>query len=427
MKIKNIKCILTAPANIGLAVVKIETDQPGLYGVGCATFTQRLSPVKAAVEDYLKPLLIGRDASRIEDIWQLCYQNSYWRNSPVLNNAVSGVDQALWDIKGKAANMPVYDLIGGKSREAAAVYRHADGRDPQEVVDNVLRLHEQGYHHIRCQLGGYGGIAKQEGSGTKSVGSYNNVGVYGGLKNQAYSPKGALKGEYYDPSVYCRTVPQMFEYVRSKVGFDVELLHDVHERIAPIDAVRLAKALEPYRLFFYEDPLAPEDQEWFKVIRQHAAIPIAMGELFTHPLEWKPLIVNQLIDFIRVHISDIGGITPALKLARLCEAYGVRTAFHGPGDVSPVGHAANLHIDVHVHNFGIQEFSGFNDTLEDVFPGCPKLDGGYLYPNATPGLGIDINEKKAAKYPVSGDTGQLKKGVINWTQSRRPDGTVSRP
>jgi mannonate dehydratase len=427
MKIKNIKCILTAPANIGLAVVKVETDQPGLYGVGCATFTQRLSPVKAAVDDYLKPLLVGRDPARIEDIWQLCYQNSYWRNSPVLNNAISGVDQALWDIKGKAAGMPVYDLFGGKSREAAAVYRHADGRDPQEVVDNVIALHEQGYHYIRCQMGGYGGLSKNEGVGAKQIGAYNNVGVYGGVKTQVNSPAGSLPGEYYDPSVYCRSVPQMFEYVRSKVGFDLELLHDVHERIAPMDAVRLAKALEPYRLFFFEDALAPEDQEWFRVIRQHAAVPIAMGELFTHPLEWRPLIVNQLIDFIRVHISDIGGITPALKLARLCEAFGVRTAFHGPGDVSPIGHAANVHIDVHVHNFGIQEFSGFNPALEDVFPGCPQIKGGYLYPNDAPGLGIDINEKKAAKHPVTGDTGQLTKGIVGWTQTRKPDGSLNRP
>jgi mannonate dehydratase len=427
MKIKNIKVILTAPANIGLAIVKVETDQAGLYGIGCATFTQRLTAVKAAVEDYLKPLLLGCDPSRIEDIWQLCYQNSYWRNSPVLNNATSGVDQALWDIKGKVAGMPVHDLIGGKSREAAAVYRHADGRDPQEVVDNVLKLHEQGYQYIRCQLGGYGGIAKQLGSGTQNVGSYNNVGAYGGVKTQARSPKGSLKGEYYDPDVYCRSVPQMFDYVRSKVGFDLELLHDVHERIPPIDAVRLAKALEPYRLFFFEDALAPEDQEWFRVIRQHAAIPIAMGELFTHPLEWKPLIVNQLIDFIRVHISDIGGITPALKLARLCEAFGVRTAFHGPGDVSPVGHAANVHLDVHVPNFGIQEFGGFNEALEEVFPGCPQIEGGYLYLNGQPGLGIDINEKKAAKFPLHPDMGQFSKGVIQWTQSRKPDGTLNRP
>ena len=422
MQITNVKCILTAPANIGLAVVKIETSEPGIYGVGCATFTQRILAVRSAVEDYLKPLLIGRDPSRIEEIWQLCYQNSYWRNSPVLNNALSGVDQALWDIKGKVAGMPVYDLLGGKVREAAAVYRHADGREPQEVLDNVLRLKEAGYQYIRCQIGGYGGIGKQA-----ALGSYNNVSVYGGIGRAKRGPEGAQPGDYYDPDIYALSVPKMFEFVRSKIGFDTHLLHDVHERIHPIEAVRLAKALEPYRLFFFEDPLAPEDQEWFKVIRQHAAIPIAMGELFTHPLEWKPLIVNQLIDFIRVHISDIGGITPARKLASFCEAFGVRTAFHGPGDVSPVGHAANVQLDVVVHNFGIQEFSGFNDTLEEVFPGCPQVKDGYLYPNDKPGLGIDIDEAKAAKFPLHSNMSQYNNGVIDWTQARLPDGTLNRP
>jgi mannonate dehydratase len=426
MHITNVKCILTAPANIGLAVVKVETSTAGLYGVGCATFTQRLLPVRAAVEEYLKPLLIGRDPQRIEELWQLCYQNSYWRNSPVLNNAIAGVDQALWDIKGKVANLPVYQLLGGKVREAAALYRHADGRDPQEVLDNVLRLQAEGYRYIRCQMGGYGGIGKQQ----TRTGAYNNVAVYGGVGRPHQGLAGPTKaqpGDYFDPDVYARSIPAMFEHVRSAIGFDTQLLHDVHERLAPIDAVRLAKALEPYRLFFLEDPLAPEDQEWFKVIRQHAATPIAMGELFTHPLEWRPLIVNQLIDFIRVHISAIGGITPARKLASLCEAFGVRTAFHGPGDVSPIGHAANVHLDVTVPNFGIQEFSGFDAILQEVFPGCPQVHDGYLYPNDHAGLGIDIDEALAAKYPIHANMAQFKDGVVDWTQSRLPDGTLWRP
>jgi mannonate dehydratase len=355
--------------------------------------------VKSAIDDHLRPLLLGRDVDRIEDIWQLCYQNSYWRNSPVLNNAISGVDEALWDIKGKMANMPLYQLFGGKCREGVAVYRHADGRDPQQVLDNLLALQEQGIMYIRCQLGGYGGIGRDP-----------------------RRPDGALPGSYFDPDTYAITVPKMFEYIRSKIGFETPLLHDVHERIAPIEAVRLAKALEPYRLFFLEDALAPEDVDWFKRIREHAAVPLAMGELFTHPLEWRGLIANQLIDFIRVHISDIGGITPARKLAAFSESFGIRTAFHGPGDVSPIGHAANVHIDLAVQNFGIQEFSGFTDTLREVFPGCPELRNGFLYASEKPGLGIDIDEKQAAKYPVT-DVGS----VIEWTQSRWPDGTITRP
>ncbi|MFN8468898.1 MAG: hypothetical protein U0X20_25295 [Caldilineaceae bacterium] len=202
MQITDVKCILTAPANIGLAVVKIETSTAGLYGLGCATFTQRLLSVRAAVEEYLKPLLIGRDPQRIEELWQLCYQNSYWRNSPVLNNAISGVDQALWDIKGKVANLPVYQLLGGKVREAAALYRHADGRDPQEVLDNVLRLQAEGYRYIRCQMGGYGGIGKQQ----TLTGAYNNVGVYGGVgRSQGLS--NTQPGDYFDPDVYARSIP----------------------------------------------------------------------------------------------------------------------------------------------------------------------------------------------------------------------------
>jgi mannonate dehydratase len=335
--------------------------------------------------------------------------------------------------------MPVYDLLGGKSRDGVAVYRHADGRDPQEVLDNMYKLQEQGIMYIRLQIGGYGGIAKRNKAisksktagkakrGKKEENPYLNVGVYGGLKGVARSPEGSLDGEYYDPVVYMLSVEKMFDYVRSKIGFETPLLHDIHERLPAIEAVRFAKMLDPYRLFFLEDALAPEDIEWFRRIRQHSTVPLAMGELFTHPLEWKQLIVEQLIDFIRVHMSDIGGITPARKLCALCESFGVRTAFHGPGDVSPVGHMANVHLDLTVHNFGIQEFSGFTDTLREVFPGCPELRDGFLYANDKSGLGIDIDEDLAAKYPIHPDMGQFKGGVIYWTQSRLPDGTLWRP
>jgi mannonate dehydratase len=414
MKITNIRSILTAPAGIALVVVKVETDTPGLYGVGCATYTQRSRLVQVAVEEYLKPLLVGRDPMRSEDIWHLCNVNPYWRNGPVENNAISGVDMALWDIRGKLANMPVYDLLGGKCREGAAMYRHADGRDPQEVLESVLRYQAEGFHYVRCQMGGYGGRTHEltgPGSGTDQATHRGH-----GLE----TPPGSPPGAYYDPDKYARSVPVMLDYVRSKVGFELELLHDVHERLVPIEAVRLAKAVEPYRLFFLEDPLAPEDIEWFARIRAQSATPIAMGELYNNPVEWKHLIANQLIDFIRVHISQIGGITPARKLAAFCEQFGVRTAFHGPGDVSPIGHMANLHLDLTVHNFGVQEVIGFADPLREVFPGCPEIRNGFLIANDKPGLGIDIDEKLAAKYPA--DT-----PIIEWTQVRLPDGTISRP
>jgi len=395
--IRNVKTILTAPEGINLVVVKVETSEPGLYGLGCATFTQRHTAVRTAIDDYLKPFLIGKDAHRIEDIWQSAMVSSYWRNGPVLNNALSGVDMALWDIKGKLAGMPIYQMLGGKCREAAAVYRHADGRDEAELTDNVRAFMEQGYHYIRCQMGGYGG--RQTGLA---------------------KPEGALPGAYFDPDAYARSVPRFLDYVRGKVGFDVELLHDVHERLSPIEAVRLAKQVEPYRLFFLEDPLAPEQIEWFKMIRQQSATPIAMGELFNNPLEWTPLIANRLIDFIRVHVSQIGGITPAKKLTSLCEAFGVRTAWHGPGDVSPVGHAANIHLDLSSPNFGVQEWSTVTDKIRAVFPGCPEVRNGYAYLNDRPGLGIDIDEEKAAQYPCSDR-------LPEWTLARTPDGTSVRP
>lgn len=397
LNIRDVRAILTAPEGIPLVVVKVETSEPEIYGLGCATFTQRFLTVRSAIEDYMKPFLIGKDPQRIEDIWQSSMNSAYWRNGPVLNNAISGVDMALWDIKGKLANMPVYQLLGGKCREAAAVYRHADGRDEAEVEDNVRAYMDQGYRYIRCQMGGYGGRSKD-----------------------VHRPEGALPGAYFDPDAYARSVPRLFEYLRGKLGFDVELLHDVHERVSPIEAVRLAKNLEPYRLFFLEDVLPPEQVQWFEMMRHQTATPIAMGELFNNPQEWVPLISHRLIDFIRVHISQIGGITPAKKLAALCEAFGVRTAWHGPGDVSPVGHAANVHLDVSLPNFGVQEWSGMSDKLREVFPGCPEVRNGYVYPNDKPGLGIDIDEDLAAKYPCSTELPQ-------WTLARTPDGTSVRP
>ena len=399
--ITNVRTILTAPETIPLVVVKLETSEPGLYGLGCATFTQRYLAVATAIDQYLAPYLIGKDVANIEDIWQTCQVNGYWRNGPITNNALSGVDMALWDIKGKVAGMPVYDLLGGKARAGAAVYRHADGKSLTEVEENVRKYMEQGLLYIRCQWGGYGGRI-----------------------DQIKAPEGAPEGAYFDPHGYARNTVKLFDHIRNAVGDDIELLHDVHERLAPIEAVRLSKNLEPYRLFFLEDALSPEAVDWFALMRQQSATPIAMGELFTHPQEWLPLIQNRLIDFIRCHISTIGGITPAKKLAHLCEAFGIRTAWHGPGDVSPVGHAANLHIDLSSYNFGVQEWWGPSDLIKEVFPGTPELRGGYLYANDKPGLGIDIDEKLAAKYPP--DNKNAIRPAI-WTTARTPDGGSWRP
>ena len=395
--IKDVQVILTQPTGQRLIVVKVITSEPGLYGLGCATFTQRWQAVVAAIEHHVKPFVIGRDVQRIEEMWNMGVVNGYWRNGPVLNNAISGIDIALWDIKGKLANMPVYQLLGGKSREGAACYAHADGRDPQEVIENAQRYLEQGYQYIRVQMGGYGGKGARD-----------------------TRPEGSPDGAYYDPRAYMRNMLKMMETVRATLGDEVELLHDIHERLTPIDAVGFAKAVEPLKLFFLEDALAPEDIEWFRQIRSVCTTPIAMGELFNNPREWRLMIEERLIDFLRMHITQMGGLTPARNAAIHAQIYGIRTAWHGPADVSPVGHAANLHLDLWAPNFGVQEWCRFPELVYEMFPGTPEVRNGYMYVNDKPGLGIEINEALAAKYPCTNE-------VEQWTQTRLPDGTPSRP
>lgn len=395
--IEDVRTILTQPAESRLVIVKVITSEPGLYGLGCATFTQRVHAVHAAIEKHLKPLVIGRDVSRVEEMFRMAMVHGYWRNGPVLNNAVSGIDMALWDIKGKQAGMPVYQLLGGKCREAAAVYVHADGGTPQEVEENVCRHLAGGYRHVRVQMGGYGG-----------------------RPDDMPKPDGSPDGAYYDPRAYTRQTLGMIEHVRAAVGDEVELLHDIHERLQPIHAVQLAKDVEQYRLFFLEDALAPEDAPWFKTIRRQCSTPLAMGELFNNPREWQPLVSERMIDFIRMHVSQLGGITPARDAALFANMHGIRTAWHGPGDTSPVGHAANLHLDLWAPNFGIQEWCRFSEPVYELFPGLPEVRDGYMYPNDKPGLGIDIDEKLAAKYPC-------EEIVEQWTQARLPDGSPARP
>ncbi len=408
LRITRVRAICTAPDGIRLVVVKVETSEPGLYGLGCATFTQRPLTVVTAVEQYLEPFLLGRDPDDIEDIYQAAYVSSYWRSGPVQNNALSGVDQALWDIKGKRAGMPVYQLLGGKCRQAAPLYAHASGRDFDEVEDAARRFIEQGYAYVRCQV---------------AVPGQSTYGSPGGRSSTGNQPPHLRRDqEPWEPGPYCRLVPRLFEAMRSRLGEDIELLHDVHERIPPIMAIQLARDLEPYRLFFLEDPFAPEDIGYFQILRQQSAVPIAMGELFVNQAEYVPLIRDRLIDFIRVHISDIGGLSMARKLAAFCEFFGVRTAWHGPGDVSPVGHAANLQLDLACYNFGIQEQHAFGERTREVFPGCPEIREGMLWSNDQPGLGIDIDESLAARYP-------FPEHPYNgaWPAIRRRDGTVIRP
>lgn len=411
--IKDIQVFSTAPEGINLTVVKVLTSEDGLYGLGCATFAYRYKAVELYIREYLRPLLIGRDVQAIEENWALMHQNAYWRNGGVENNAIAGIDLALWDIKGKLANMPLYQLFGGAVRKGIPVYRHVDGSCVDEIVDQVQYYQSLGVKHLRVQSGGYGG----------------------GLSLHATqsAPAGAMPGIYLNSREYIRKTVKLFEELRSRLGFSIDLVHDVHERIAPCEAVELAKLLEPYRLFFLEDALPLDALEYFRQLRAQTSTPLAEGELFNNPYEFRTLIAERLIDFIRVHITQIGGITPARKLAIFAEAFGVRTAWHGPGDMSPLAHVANIHIDLAARNFGVQEWSGIEPpnfviqelshkkgALLEVFDGLPEFHDGYVYANDRPGLGVFFDEKAAAKYPCNDE-------VTTWTQTRGPDGALVLP
>jgi mannonate dehydratase len=400
--ITKVRPIMTAPQRARLIVVKVETSEPGLYGLGCATYNQRPLTVVTAINEYLDPFARGRDVNDIEDIWQNAYTSSYWRNGPVMNNALSGLDMGLWDIKGKRAGMPVYQLLGGKCRFAVDCYAHSSGRDNKELEASVKQNVERGFRHIRLQVGGYGSPHLSKNVDFKEAGF------------------GMPQDTNMDSYPYLKATPKAFEHIRNVFGDELEILHDIHERIAPIEAVNLLKELEKYRPFFIEDPVAPEDNGYFEFIRKHTTVPIAMGELFNSPHEWVPLITGRLIDFIRVHMSQAGGLSPARKIATLCEFFNVRTAWHGPGDLSPVGHACNAHLDFAIRNFGIQESLQFNEATQEVFSGCPTYKNGYMYVNEAPGWGVDIDEEKAKKYPYPEHPGY-------WEPVRRRDGTAVRP
>jgi mannonate dehydratase len=406
-KIKDVSVIATEPAGVRLAVVKIQTDQDGLYGYGCATFTQRAELVVEAVNRYLKPLLIGRPTDAIEDLWYAMYNSSYWRNGPVLNNAISGVDQALWDIKGRQAGMPVYQLLGGRCRRGAMIYSHAAGSEIAETLDQAHKIMARGIKAVRLQVGVPG------------------MAAYGAAPRVAREPSPEENEDpVFEPEPYVRRTLALFEAGRKDLGPEVELLHDVHERVPPRLAVQFAKDMEQFRLFFLEDPLSPENLDYFRQIRANCTTPLAMGELFNSPHEWNTLIRESLIDFIRIHVSQAGGLTPCRKIAAMAEAFEVRTAWHGPGDVSPIGHCANVTLDLVSYNFGIQEWTFPNDSLQEVFDGYPVVKDGYALANEKPGWGIEINEKAAAKYPYGSETGSRKSLNGGWGVVRRSDGTV---
>jgi mannonate dehydratase len=343
-------------------------------------------------------MLVGRNADEIEKLWQELWVAPYWRASVDANNAMAAIDGALWDIMGKRCGVPVYALLGGKVRSGLRMLGDVQARSPQAMEDQIRKMMADGYDHFRIYLSG-GAPARAPGPPPASAGG------------------GQVHG---NDTAYIRQLCDAFEYIRKNISWDIEIGHDVHERPTPRGAVMLAKAVEPYRPFFIEDLFAPEDVSWYKIVREQSSVGIAMGELFVNQNEWLPLVSNRYIDLIRMHISAAGGLNLARKVAYTCEFFGVQTAWHGPPNVSPVGHAVNLHLDLAINNFGICEGRAFSEQLQELFPGCPEIRNGIRYSNDKPGLGIDIDEKVAAKYPPTGDFGSER-------GAQDPEGAPRRP
>ncbi len=382
-KITNAKVIITCPGR-NFVTLKIETDD-GVHGLGDATLNGRELSVASYLSDHVIPCLIGRDAHAIEDTWQYLYRGAYWRRGPVTMSAIAAVDTALWDIKAKIARLPLFQLLGGASRTGVMVYGHANGNTIEETIAEAEAYKARGYRAIRLQSGV---------PGLKST--------YGVSKDKMfYEPADAsLPTEnLWSTSKYMASVPKLFDAARKRLGEDVHLLHDVHHRLTPIEAARLGKDLEPYRLFWLEDAVPAENQEAFRLIRQHTTTPLAVGEVFNTIFDAKQLIEEQLIDYIRMTVVHSGGITHLKRIANLADLYHVRTGSHGATDLSPVCMAAALHFDISVPNFGIQEYMRHTMETDAVFPHAYSFSDGYLHPGDAPGLGVDIDESLAAKYP----------------------------
>lgn len=381
-KITNARVIVTCPGR-NFVTLKIETDE-GVYGLGDATLNGRELSVASYLQDHVVPCLIGRDAHRIEDIWQYLYKGAYWRRGPVTMSAIAAVDTALWDIKGKIAGLPLYQLLGGASREGVMVYGHANGKTVEETIDNALHYQAQGYKAIRLQ------------SGVPGLAS-----TYGVSKDRYfYEPADAdLPTEnLWSSEKYLRSVPALFEKAREALGWDVHLLHDIHHRLTPIEAGRLGKDLEPYRPFWLEDAVPAENQANFRLIRQHTTTPLAVGEIFNSIWDCKQLIEEQLIDYIRATVVHAGGITHLRRIASFADMHNVRTGCHGATDLSPVCMAAALHFDLSVPNFGMQEYMRHTEETDAVFPHAYSFENGMMHPGDKPGLGVDIDEALAATY-----------------------------
>ncbi|MBX9361285.1 D-mannonate dehydratase ManD [Streptomyces massasporeus] len=395
MRIKSAEVNVTSPGR-NFVTLRITTED-GVTGLGDATLNGRELAVRAYLDDHVVPLLLGEDAARIEDTWQYLYRGAYWRRGPVTMAAIAAVDTALWDIKAQYAGMPLYQLLGGACRTGALAYGHASGRDVPELLDSVRAHLALGYRAIRIQTG-IPGLDSVYGVAASSP---------GGGERYDYEPARRVTGggrlrptvEIWDTRAYMRHVPAVFEAVRSEFGPELPLLHDAHHRMTPIQAARLGRDLEPYDLFWLEDATPAEDQEALRLIRHHTTTPLAIGEVFNSVHDYTTLLSGRLIDYVRSAVTHTGGVTAMKKLLDLAAVYGIRSGMHGPTDISPVGMAAALHLDLAVHNFGIQEYMRHSPQTLDVFRTSYRFEDGLLHPSDTPGLGVDLDTEAAAHFP----------------------------
>jgi mannonate dehydratase len=400
MKITSAKVILTCPGR-NFVTLKIMTDA-GIYGLGDATLNGMEKPVMTFLESYCIPALIGKDPSNTEDIWQFFYRGVYWKRGSVAMTALSAIDMALWDIKGKALNTPLYNLLGGKSRDRVIVYAHANGTTLDETIENAGKEKEKGFKAIRLQSG-VPGISHSYGVASKDAGFYEPA------------HKGSPVTEYWSTPKYLDFIPRVFETARHEFGTEIHLLHDVHHRCTPIEAARLAKDLEPFRLFWLEDPVSGELQEGLRLLRKHSVTPVAIGEVFNSVYDYTTLITEQLIDYIRMPLSHGGGITHLKKVADFASIYHIQTGFHGATDLSPVNLAASIHFNIAINNFGILEYMPHQEIVNEVFRINYAFHDGFLSVSDSPGIGVDIDEEKAAQYPY-----QMASLPVN----RKEDGTM---
>ncbi|MCQ8187859.1 D-mannonate dehydratase ManD [Streptomyces rugosispiralis] len=385
MKIVDVKVVVTRPGR-NFVTLKLTTDD-GLTGLGDATLNGRELAVVSYLRDHIAPLLIGLDPHRIEDTWQYLYRGAYWRRGPVTMAAIAAVDVALWDIKGKVAGLPLYQLLGGASRDRLLAYGHASGQDTPELLDSVRARLAEGYRAIRIQTG-VPGLKAVYGVHTKGAGSAP-------VPHQQARPR----VEDWDTRSYLSHMPGVFETVRHEFGPELPLLHDAHHRLTPLQAAQLGKDLEPYRLFWLEDCTPAENQDALRLVRQHTTTPLAIGEVFNTIHDYQTLLTDQLIDYVRSAVTHFGGVTPLRKLFDLAAVHQIKSAVHGPEDISPVGMAAALHLDLAIHNFGIQEYSGHSPLAGEVFQHAYTFTDGHLHPGEAPGIGVDMDESLAETYP----------------------------